>query len=281
MDTILEAEIRSQPVIIERLLEASAEHIAAIVAALPPFDYVMIAARGSSDHAALYAKYLFGALCHVPVALAAPSLYTLYQSEIRLGGALVIGISQSGNPPISSPSSKPPAPNTGRPSPSPTTARLHSRRLRTTSSSCKLASSRASRRPRPTQRSWRSSPRSPPPGAAIRSIARSCAIFLRRSMRRLRWRQHRRRERALPQRRRDHGHRPWLQLLHSVRGGAQAQGADLYDGDRLLVGGLPPWPHRHRRRWIASLADRALRPDLRRHDGPCRCPPRPARPICS
>ena len=99
MDTILEAEIRSQPVIIERLLEASAEHIAAIVAALPPFDYVMIAARGSSDHAALYAKYLFGALCHVPVALAAPSLYTLYQSEIRLGGALVIGISQSGQSP--------------------------------------------------------------------------------------------------------------------------------------------------------------------------------------
>jgi glucosamine--fructose-6-phosphate aminotransferase (isomerizing) len=59
----------------------------------------MIAARGSSDHAALYAKYLFGALCHVPVALAAPSLYTLYQSEIRLGGALVIGISQSGQSP--------------------------------------------------------------------------------------------------------------------------------------------------------------------------------------
>jgi glucosamine--fructose-6-phosphate aminotransferase (isomerizing) len=99
MNTILESEIRSQPAIIERLLELSAEHIAAIVAALPSFDYVVIAARGSSDHAALYAKYLFGALCHVPVVLAAPSLYTLYQSEIRLGGALVIGISQSGQSP--------------------------------------------------------------------------------------------------------------------------------------------------------------------------------------
>jgi glucosamine--fructose-6-phosphate aminotransferase (isomerizing) len=99
MDTVLESEIRSQPAIVERLLERGAERIAAIVAALPPFDYVMIAARGSSDHAALYAKYLFGALCHVPVALAAPSLYTLYQSEIRLGGALVIGISQSGQSP--------------------------------------------------------------------------------------------------------------------------------------------------------------------------------------
>ena len=99
METILESEIRSQPAIIERLLDLSAQHIAEIVAALPSFDYVLIAARGSSDHAALYAKYLFGALCHVPVALAAPSLYTLYQSEIRLGGALVIGISQSGQSP--------------------------------------------------------------------------------------------------------------------------------------------------------------------------------------
>jgi glucosamine--fructose-6-phosphate aminotransferase (isomerizing) len=99
METVLESEIRSQPAIVERLLERSMEHIREIVAPLPPFDYIMIAARGTSDHAALYAKYLFGALCHVPVALAAPSLYTLYQSEIRLGGALVIGISQSGQSP--------------------------------------------------------------------------------------------------------------------------------------------------------------------------------------
>jgi glutamine---fructose-6-phosphate transaminase (isomerizing) len=99
MGTILESEIRSQPAIVGQSLERSARQIPEIIAALPAFDYVMIAARGSSDHAALYAKYLFGALCHVPVALAAPSLYTLYQSEIRLGGALVIGISQSGQSP--------------------------------------------------------------------------------------------------------------------------------------------------------------------------------------
>jgi glutamine---fructose-6-phosphate transaminase (isomerizing) len=99
METILESEIRSQPAIVEQLLERSAERIPEIVATLPPFDYVMIAARGSSDHAALYAKYLWGALCHFPVALAAPSLYTLYQSEIRHPGALVIGVSQSGQSP--------------------------------------------------------------------------------------------------------------------------------------------------------------------------------------
>jgi glucosamine--fructose-6-phosphate aminotransferase (isomerizing) len=99
METVLESEIRSQPAIVGRLLERQAERIPEIVVALPSFNYVLIAARGSSDHAALYAKYLFGALCHVPVALAAPSLYTLYQSDIRLGGALVIGISQSGQSP--------------------------------------------------------------------------------------------------------------------------------------------------------------------------------------
>jgi glucosamine--fructose-6-phosphate aminotransferase (isomerizing) len=56
----------------------------------------MIAARGSSDHAALYAKYLLGSVNRLPVALAAPSLFTYYESPPRLANALVIGISQSG-----------------------------------------------------------------------------------------------------------------------------------------------------------------------------------------
>ena len=60
------------------------------------FPYVMVAARGSSDHAALYAKYLLGAANRLPVALAAPSLFTHYQTAPAVGQALVIGISQSG-----------------------------------------------------------------------------------------------------------------------------------------------------------------------------------------
>jgi glucosamine--fructose-6-phosphate aminotransferase (isomerizing) len=60
------------------------------------FGFVMIAARGSSDHAALYAKYLLGSVNRLPVALAAPSLFTYYESPPRLANALVIGISQSG-----------------------------------------------------------------------------------------------------------------------------------------------------------------------------------------
>lgn len=59
----------------------------------------MIAARGSSDHAALYAKYLFGRRNRALVSLAAPSLITHYSSPPRLEGECVIGISQSGSSP--------------------------------------------------------------------------------------------------------------------------------------------------------------------------------------
>ncbi|HEY7339910.1 MAG TPA: SIS domain-containing protein [Ktedonobacterales bacterium] len=95
----LAREIASQPALIEELLVREIPHITAIVARLPPFSYVVIAARGSSDHAATYAVYSWAALAGWPVALAAPSLYTLYQTPPRLEGALVVGISQSGQSP--------------------------------------------------------------------------------------------------------------------------------------------------------------------------------------
>src|SRR3979411_2363213 len=59
----------------------------------------VIVARGSSDHAALYAKYLFGRRNRALVSLAAPSLFTRYASPPRLDGQCVIGISQSGSSP--------------------------------------------------------------------------------------------------------------------------------------------------------------------------------------
>ncbi len=59
----------------------------------------VIVARGSSDHAALYAKYLFGVRNRMMVALAAPSLFTHYARPPRLDGQCVIGISQSGASP--------------------------------------------------------------------------------------------------------------------------------------------------------------------------------------
>jgi glucosamine--fructose-6-phosphate aminotransferase (isomerizing) len=58
-----------------------------------------MAARGSSDHAAIYGRYLLEHLTGVPVALAAPSLVTTYKAKPRLRDWLVIGVSQSGQGP--------------------------------------------------------------------------------------------------------------------------------------------------------------------------------------
>ncbi len=99
MTSLLEQEIESQPEVVTRLLERETKHIERIVAQLPAFDYVLIAARGSSDHAATYAKYAWTALAGYPIALAAPSLLTMYKTPPRLAGALVVGISQSGQSP--------------------------------------------------------------------------------------------------------------------------------------------------------------------------------------
>jgi glucosamine--fructose-6-phosphate aminotransferase (isomerizing) len=99
--SLVEREIAEQPEVVARLLEAEADAIAAaaeeIRARRPRF--VVIAARGSSDNAARYAQHLFGRFRGLPVALATPSLHTLYGSPPSYDGALVIGISQSGASP--------------------------------------------------------------------------------------------------------------------------------------------------------------------------------------
>lgn len=97
---MLENEINQQPQVIKRLLEREADNVGRLVEDLRGrFTYVVIAARGTSDNAARYAKYLFGAHNGLPVALATPSLFTLYRRPPRLEHALVIGISQSGQSP--------------------------------------------------------------------------------------------------------------------------------------------------------------------------------------
>ncbi|MDH5373370.1 MAG: SIS domain-containing protein [Acidimicrobiia bacterium] len=94
-------EILEQPSVFERVLSENAADVAAIAAGLNDLDfsYALIAARGTSDNAARYAKYLWAAHNRLPVALAAPSLFTSYQSPPALDGALVVGISQSGESP--------------------------------------------------------------------------------------------------------------------------------------------------------------------------------------
>ncbi len=94
----LEQEIKAQPTILANLIQAEADNVKAIANAIQKFNpsFVMIAARGTSDNAARYAQYLMSIHANLPVALATPSVHTLYESPPHLNNALVIGISQSG-----------------------------------------------------------------------------------------------------------------------------------------------------------------------------------------
>jgi glucosamine--fructose-6-phosphate aminotransferase (isomerizing) len=97
----LRDEIHEQPAAIRRLLEMQAEPVRAAAARIRdrscPFVY--LAARGTSDNAGLYAKYLWGVYNGLPVALAAPSLFSIFKKPPRISDALVVGISQSGQSP--------------------------------------------------------------------------------------------------------------------------------------------------------------------------------------
>jgi glucosamine--fructose-6-phosphate aminotransferase (isomerizing) len=99
--SLARSEMAEQPPVLERLLRESAEAIAGaageIASRRPRFG--VIAARGSSDNAARYAQHLFGRYWGMPVALATPSLHTLYDASLDYRDALVIGISQSGASP--------------------------------------------------------------------------------------------------------------------------------------------------------------------------------------
>jgi glucosamine--fructose-6-phosphate aminotransferase (isomerizing) len=98
--SILRQEIHEQPEAAARFLERERHSVERLGAKLRGrFDYVLVAARGSSDNAARYAQYLFGVHNRLPVALATPSLFTLYAAPPRLGNALVLAISQSGQSP--------------------------------------------------------------------------------------------------------------------------------------------------------------------------------------
>jgi glutamine---fructose-6-phosphate transaminase (isomerizing) len=97
----LERELAEQPEALARLIDrqrANSDEIAALFRR-PDVQYILIASRGSSSNAARYAQYVLGRAHRVPVAFATPSLYTLYEQPPRLDGALVLGISQSGESP--------------------------------------------------------------------------------------------------------------------------------------------------------------------------------------
>ena len=99
--SLLYKEIYDQPHALATLISDEQDHIEEIAARIhrQGVTYAVIAARGTSDNAARYAQYLFGAYNGLQVALATPSLFSIYKRPPQFGNALVIGISQSGKSP--------------------------------------------------------------------------------------------------------------------------------------------------------------------------------------
>lgn len=94
------AEIAEQPAVFESVVARRGE-LAAVAERLASHGprFALLAARGSSDHAALYTKYLIEVLLHLPAGLVSPSTTTLYGAEPDLSGVLYVTVSQSGGSP--------------------------------------------------------------------------------------------------------------------------------------------------------------------------------------
>lgn len=91
-------EIGEQPAVLERTINEEADHLTQIGDHLrqKDIDLIVLVARGSSDNASLFGRYLLEVTTGIPVSLCAPSVYTLYKAKMRLKRAVVIGVSQSG-----------------------------------------------------------------------------------------------------------------------------------------------------------------------------------------
>jgi glucosamine--fructose-6-phosphate aminotransferase (isomerizing) len=97
----LRDEILEQPEVASRFIRRAPEVVGPFAEAIRArgVDHVVIAARGTSDHAAIYAQYVLGVRHNLSVGLGTPSVISLYGARPRLDRSLVIGISQSGASP--------------------------------------------------------------------------------------------------------------------------------------------------------------------------------------
>lgn len=97
----MDREILEQPAVLARQLDEQLPAIAAVAAHIREAGprFVLLAARGTSDHAALYAKYLIEITLGLPVGLVSPSAITVYGATPRLRDVLWIAVSQSGGSP--------------------------------------------------------------------------------------------------------------------------------------------------------------------------------------
>jgi glutamine---fructose-6-phosphate transaminase (isomerizing) len=96
--TRMAREIAEIPAVVERVLDEGAADLDAAASAIlrraPRF--VLIAARGTSDNAGVYASYLMETTLGIPVGLAAASVTTIYRAPLAWDDVLLVGISQSG-----------------------------------------------------------------------------------------------------------------------------------------------------------------------------------------
>ena len=91
-------EIAEQPAALAQTIREERPKIARLGKFLRErdIDLIVLVARGSSDNAALFGRYLLEITTGIPVSLSAPSVHTLYGAKLKLQKALVIGVSQSG-----------------------------------------------------------------------------------------------------------------------------------------------------------------------------------------
>ena len=94
----LEKEIREQPGVLSGLEKVNGETVRALVADAKSkgVKNICFAARGTSDHASIYAQYIFGVYAGLPCSLATPSVISKYGAKVEYKDTLVIGVSQSG-----------------------------------------------------------------------------------------------------------------------------------------------------------------------------------------
>jgi glutamine---fructose-6-phosphate transaminase (isomerizing) len=94
----MRAEIHEQPEAIAATVAAEGPAVRELVARLvrEGIEHVLVAARGTSDNAALYAIYAFGAISSRMAGTAMPSLFTCYRASLDMRKTLLVGVSQSG-----------------------------------------------------------------------------------------------------------------------------------------------------------------------------------------
>jgi glutamine---fructose-6-phosphate transaminase (isomerizing) len=98
--TLMAAEMAAQPEVLARVTARAAADTEAVRAVLPsPLAGIVFLARGSSDNAAVFGRYLAELRAGRPAGLAAPSLYTRYHATVDWHGYLVVALSQSGATP--------------------------------------------------------------------------------------------------------------------------------------------------------------------------------------